>query len=167
MFYEMRVSHTIYVHPRYFGPKLASHIETEMRHELEGRIRKPLGQIILLKSVDKVSPGLLNDSGHAEITASCAVIVCRPFANEVVEGVVTNVNQTGFFVEAGPLTVYVSRFSMPEGYIYDEDGFTETDSLRRIDKRDEVRVKIKTVRLERSLFAVGSIQEDYLGLIHV
>ena len=168
MFYELSLEHTIFVHPRDFGQDLDTTVEKEMRKQLEGSLRQPYGLILMVKSVDTMAPFRLNDSlyGHAEVTAVCRVVVCRPFNNQVVEGVVSGLNQTGIFVESGPLQMYISRHNMPEGSKYlGGDAFDFGHSHRLIEKKDVLRVKLIKVQMKDRLFAIGTIDEDFLGLL--
>ncbi|VDQ09105.1 unnamed protein product, partial [Trichobilharzia regenti] len=39
-------------------------------------------------------------------------IVYRPFKGEVVDGIVTQVTKVGVFAEAGPLTIFISKYTV-------------------------------------------------------
>jgi len=85
-----------------------------------------------------------------------------------VDAVVTQVNKMGFVAEVGPLKVFVSNHLIPNDFKFDANDqcyVSENESIK-ISKDDEVRLKIMNSRVESTeIFAIGSIKEDYLGLI--
>ena len=104
------------------------------------------------------------------MNARYSAILLRPFKNEVVDAVVTDVSELGFFTEVGPLSVFVSRHAMPEdlqhGFDADVDSWISDDKEVEIKKKCVVRVRLLGVMCDTTqITAVGSIKDDYLGLV--
>eukprot|EP00612_Vaucheria_litorea_P001163 CAMPEP_0171457570 /NCGR_PEP_ID=MMETSP0945-20130129/3601_1 /TAXON_ID=109269 /ORGANISM="Vaucheria litorea, Strain CCMP2940" /LENGTH=160 /DNA_ID=CAMNT_0011983215 /DNA_START=162 /DNA_END=644 /DNA_ORIENTATION=+ len=110
------------------------------------------------------------DSGSANIICTYDAICIRPFKNEVLDAIVSNVTDLGFFAEVGPLEIFVSRFNMPEdisssGYDSIGDMWVSEDKEVEIKKGCGVRLRIIGITVEAELKAVGSMKDDYLGLV--
>ena len=98
-------------------------------------------------------------------------ILFRPFRNEVLDAIVTTASdETGFFSKVGPLSVFVSRHAMPEGISFDAvsgDCWKSDDGEITIREGSIVRLRILGLTIEAgSISAVGTIKDDYLGLMH-
>jgi DNA-directed RNA polymerase II subunit RPB7 len=103
----------------------------------------------------------------------------KPFKNEVLEGVVASINKMGFFANIGPLQVFVSSHLIQSQFQFDAvavppcyvdmssgGGGGGGNMDRRIGPGDVVRLKVIGTRLDASeIVAIGSIKEDYLGVL--
>lgn len=52
---------------------------------------------------------IIPNDGSAEFEVKYKAIVWRPFRGEVVDGIVSNVQALGIFVDVGPLNVFISH----------------------------------------------------------
>lgn len=98
-----------------------------------------------------------------------SAILFRPFTNEVMDAIVTNCSDAvGFFCKVGPLSIYVSRYAMPEDISWDpilQDCFKSSDNEIQIREGSVVRLRIMGLTLEAAdISATGTIKDDYLGL---
>jgi DNA-directed RNA polymerase II subunit RPB7 len=98
----------------------------------------------------------------------------RPYKNEVLDVRVVEVNEMGFYTTAGPCRIFVSRHAMPPdisgegtgGYDDEEDAWISDDREVVIKRDSIVRLKILGEQVDlNEITAVGTIKEDYLGLI--
>ena len=115
-FYKTDLSYTMHLHPRYFGPNMKAHIKQELIKNLEGKSLGRHGYVICIIDIkdDDVDTGIVDyDTGFCAVNARYSAILLRPFKNEVIDARVTIVNELGFYTEAGPLTIFVSRHAMP------------------------------------------------------
>ena len=83
--------------------------------------------------------------------------------------VTTASDNLGFFCKVGPLSIYVSRYAMPEDIVFDEvraDCWVSNDGDIEIREGSVVRLRIMGLTLEaNSISATGTIKDDYLGLL--
>ncbi|KAJ7777444.1 RNA polymerase Rpb7 [Mycena metata] len=188
MFFIKELTHTILLHPSYFGPRMLSFLESKLYSDVEGTCSGQFGYIIAVVSILDIGKGMvLSGSGQAEFITRYRAIVFKPFKGEVVDGVVNNVNKMGFFADVGPLTVFVSHqvglravsllaFSLSSGLFqlihpdlrFDSNSnppsFASVDQI--IEKSTHVRLKIVGTRVDATeIFAIGTIKEDHLGVI--
>ena len=99
-----------------------------------------------------------------------ASLVFRPFKGEVLDAVVTQVNKVGLFTEIGPLSCFISRHSIPADMSFDPNSnppcYKTSDEDIVIQQDDEIRLKIVGTRVDASdIFAIGTLMDDYLGLV--
>jgi len=100
-------------------------------------------------------------------------VVFRPFKGEVLDAKVTVVNKLGFFAEVGPLSVFVSKYLIPTDMRFDPQSNPPSyvsqvsdEQPMRVTVASEVRLKLIGMRIDASeIFAIGSIKEDYLGVL--
>lgn len=169
MFFIKELSHTILLHPSYFGPRMLQFLESKLYADVEGTCSGQYGYIIAVVSILDIGRGMvISGSAQAEFVARYRAIVFKPFKGEVVDGVVNNVNKMGFFAEVGPLQVFVSHQLIHPDLKFDPNSnppsFASDDQI--IEKNTRVRLKIVGTRVDATeIFAIGTIKEDHLGVI--
>ncbi|KAJ3206405.1 DNA-directed RNA polymerase II subunit [Entophlyctis luteolus] len=172
MLFLKELSHTILLHPQFFGPRLAESLRKRLYDEVEGTCSGLFGYIIAVIGIVSTSKGVLQTaSGYAEFVIVYKAIVFKPFKGQVVEGVVTTVNRMGFFADVGPLQVFVSAHLIPPYLRFDPNsnppaysGETQDMQLIKIEKGESLRIRILGTRVDATeIFAIGTIKEDYLG----
>ncbi|KGB75086.2 DNA-directed RNA polymerase II subunit RPB7 [Cryptococcus deuterogattii R265] len=141
MFFLRELTHTILLHPSYFGAQLEDYLRQKLYEDVEGTC-----------------------SGKHGYTA----IVMKPFKGEVVDAKVVNVNKMGFFAMVGPLQVFVSCHLTHSDMKFDPSVsppcYRSNDEI--IQKDTKVRIQIVGCRVEANdMFAIGTIKKDYLGQI--
>lgn len=90
----------------------------------------------------------------------------RPFRNEVIDCVVSEVTRLGFFAFFGPMKVFVSKSCIPDDLQFqpETNSLSNADNTQSIGVDSEVRVRILGVRRDGAmLFSIGTIDADYLG----
>ncbi|KAI8974091.1 RNA polymerase Rpb7 [Pilobolus umbonatus] len=169
MFFLKELSHTITLHPSYFGPNMHQQLKDKLYADVEGTCSGRYGYIITVVSLSSFGKGkILPGSGLSEFKVSYQAIVFKPYKNEVLDGIVTTVNKMGFFADVGPLQVFVSNHLIPNDMKFDANGnppcYSSEDQV--IQKDVQVRLKIVGTRIDATeIFAIGTIKEDYLGVI--
>ncbi|KAG2219472.1 hypothetical protein INT45_010392, partial [Circinella minor] len=163
------LSHTITLHPSYFGPNMHAQLKDKLYADVEGTCSGRFGYIITVVSLLNISKGkILPGVGLAEFKVKYQAIVFKPYKGEVLDAVVTTVNKMGFFADVGPLQVFVSNHLIPNDMQYDPNGnppsYASEDQV--IQKDVQVRIKLVGTRIDATeIFAIGTIKEDYLGVI--
>ncbi|KAH9939066.1 RNA polymerase Rpb7 [Epithele typhae] len=169
MFFIKELSHTIHLHPSYFGPRMLNFLESKLYSDVEGTCSGEFGYIIAVVSILDIGKGLvMPGNGQAEFVTRYRAIVFKPFKGQVVDGVVASVSKMGFFAEVGPLNVFVSQQLIHPELKFDPNSnppsFASEDQI--IEKNTRVRLKIVGTRVDATqIFAIGTIKEDHLGVI--
>ena len=157
--------------PQDFGRQLRSTIHSRLIDEVEGKPLGADGYVIHVTQVhDDVGEGVIEDDGKVTFNISYQAILFRPFKNEVLDAKVTVVNEHGFFAKVGPMNVFVSRHAMPldlqDGYDANGNMWVTNDAEGEIRRDCAVRLKVmNTEVLTNEINAIGSIQQDFMGLI--
>jgi len=171
MFFHIPLDRDLQLHPRHCGPSLVSVVRAQLHSEVEGSCSGRFGYIITVTSIDKIGMGKVQEgTGMVIFPVKFHAIVFKPFKGEVFDAVVTQVSRMGFFAEIGPLQVFVDKHLIPMDMEFDPNSsppsFVSNDLSMRIAKDDEVRLKIVGTRVDaQEILSIGSIKEDYMGLI--
>mmetsp|Transcript_11387 Transcript_11387/g.11792 ORF Transcript_11387/g.11792 Transcript_11387/m.11792 type:complete len:175 (+) Transcript_11387:19-543(+) len=170
MFFLKKLRQDIQLEPRFFGPKLKERVKERVRNELLGSSLGKHGyviEIIEIKDEDIIVGLIDNDSGAVNITAWYNAILLRPFPNEVLDAIVSNTNESGFFASVGPLSIFVSRHAMTDDIRFDEekgDCWCTDDHEVEIREGTVVRLRIMGTTVEAGVIsAIGTIKDNYLG----
>ncbi|CAH1109129.1 unnamed protein product [Psylliodes chrysocephalus] len=171
MFYHISLEHEILLHPQYFGPQLLEKVKTKLYTEVEGTCTGKYGFVIAVTTIDSIGAGLiLPGQGFVVYPVKYKAIVFRPFKGEVLDAVVRQVNKVGMFAEIGPLSCFISHHSIPAEMEFcpnvNPQCYKTKDEDVVIHAEGEIRLKIVGTRVDASgIFAIGTLMDDYLGLI--
>jgi len=163
------LTHRILLHPSFFGPQMEKFLENKLYADVEGTCSGAYGYIIAVISIIDIGQGVvMSGTGQAEFVTTYRAIVFKPFKGEVVDGIVGEVNKMGFFVEVGPLTVFVSNHLIDPRMKFDPNSNPPSYQYQdQVVERDvHVRLKIVGTRVDATeIFAIGTIKEDHLGVV--
>ena len=171
MFYLISLEHEVLLHPRYFGPKLIETVKQKLFTEVEGTCSGKYGFIVAVTDIESIGSGVILPSrGFVQYPIKYKAIVYKPFKGEVADGTVTQVNKAGIFTEVGPMTCFISRFSISGDMEFDPEStppcYKSASEDTVIQQDDEIRLKIVGTRVEANdIFAIGTLHDDYLGMI--
>ncbi|KAI9226101.1 MAG: DNA-directed RNA polymerase II subunit rpb7 [Piptocephalis tieghemiana] len=169
MYFIKEMSHTIQLYPTTFGPRVTDLLKTRLRMEIEGSCTGRYGYVVaVLEILDATQGTIIPGAGLAEFDVKYKAVVCKPLKGEVVEGVVGTVNKMGFHVDVGPLNVFVSTHLIPSDLKFDPNAespqYASEDQV--IQKGAMIRLKIINARMDSTeIFGIGSIKDDYLGVV--
>ena len=129
------------------------------------------GFVIAVTTIDSVGAGLIQPGeGFVMYPVKYKAIVFRPFKGEVLDTVVTQVNKVGLFTEIGPLSCFISHYSIPVDMSFDPNlnppCYKTGDEDMVIQQDDKIRLKIVGTCVDASdIFAIGTLMDDYLCLV--
>lgn len=162
------------MYPKSFGPDLEDTIRYKLLKSVEGSCSGRYGFVVTVTDIHSVGDGKIREgAGLAIFPVDFNAIVFRPFKGEVFDAVVTQVNKLGFFAQVGPLSVFVSKHLIPADMSFDAQSNpaayvsqVSDEQPQRIKKDVEVRLRIIATRIDATeIFAIGTIKDEYLGLI--
>ncbi|KAH8926654.1 hypothetical protein BT69DRAFT_1214975 [Atractiella rhizophila] len=175
MFFRKELTHTISLHPSFFGPSLHAHLEARLYQEKEGTCTGRDGYVISVLKIEEVQKGRVKiGDGGAEFTIKFNAIVYKPFKGEVVDALVFQVNKLGFQARAGPTEVFVTSHLIPPDLKFDPNSnppcYSSEEDTQTIAVNTKVRLKIVGVRIDATEITeqfgqIGTIKEDFLGPI--
>lgn len=91
---QKQLTHTIVLHPSYFGPQTQPYLESKLYADVEGTCTGKHGYIISVLGISEHGSGNIQPgTGMAEFQVKYSAIVFKPFKGQVVEGLVGNVNK--------------------------------------------------------------------------
>ncbi|KAF2674489.1 hypothetical protein BT63DRAFT_419776 [Microthyrium microscopicum] len=169
MFFVKELERVFYVHASYLGSGLHNELTKRIHTEIEGMIEDNYFIVCILED-DKFSEGrTIPGGGHIEYTAYMKALCWQPYKREVVDGVVLNLVESGFFCEIGALVVFVSQEHMPKDMFFETQGagpqWTNNKDMT-IERSSSVRVRLLGVKATMNrLTGIATINEDYLGVL--
>lgn len=169
MFFLRELSHTILLHPSYFGAQLEDYLKQKLYEDVEGTCSGKHGYIVSVIQINSIGEGkILPSTGQARFRCWYTAVVMKPFKGEVVDGKVVNVNKMGFFAMVGPLQVFVSSHLVQPDMKFDPNAspacYRSASSDEIIQPDTKVRMQLVGCRVEANdIFAIGTIKKDYLG----
>ena len=169
--YHREMERVVTVDPKDFGPGLRKTLHRKLNSEVEGTCSGKHGYISIVTNIVDAGMGRLQiGSGKATFMVKYKCLTFRPFKGDVLDCVVSQINKMGFFADAGPFTVFVSSNLIPEDYQFVSGGegpsFVSGEEDIKIERNCEVRVRIVGTRVDATeIFGIGTIKEDYLGLL--
>ncbi|EME26790.1 DNA-directed RNA polymerase II subunit RPB7 [Galdieria sulphuraria] len=170
-FFQVELTKNVRVHPRHFHSKLKETLIQTLMDEVEGTVSGRFGFVVsVLEVLQPLPKGILREGfGFAVYPLKYKALVFRPFKGEVLDAVVTNVTRHGIFAQVGPLTIFVSRHQIPSDMTHDEETasyISVVEKAERIQRDSAIRLRVNGIKIDASSFtAVGTILDDYLGLI--
>ncbi|THW39361.1 putative DNA-directed RNA polymerase II [Aureobasidium pullulans] len=167
MFFLHEMERVVNLHPSYFDKDTHKYITDTLYQDVEGTNTGNFYIVCVVSVLDISEPRVLPGSGFAEFTIMFKAVVWRPFKGEVCDGMVSSVVSNGFFVDVGPLNIFVSKAMIPSDIKFDGNAtppqFTD-NADQVIERGTHIRVKIKGIRGEvGQMYAIATIKEDYLG----
>mmetsp|Transcript_77218 Transcript_77218/g.174677 ORF Transcript_77218/g.174677 Transcript_77218/m.174677 type:complete len:180 (+) Transcript_77218:111-650(+) len=173
MFYVTDMYTYLLVKPEYLGPGYHDYIEDLLRQKEEGRVVEKYGLVIAIATCSAIDKGKLQEgTGLIMVPMKYKAVVLQLFKNEVVDVEVVEVNKLGFFGEVGPVRVFVSKSSMPDGWRYSEDEihggggptYVSENGVWSIKRESAVRVRLVATKQEADrIMAIGTTNGEYLG----
>lgn len=156
--------------PSQFSPDIHGQLEKRLLDEVEGSFSGRFGYTVCVIDISSIGDGIILPSqGTAQYRIKYRAIVFKPYKGQVLDAVVSQVNQKGFMAEVGPVNVFVSRYLIADEFMFDPSSASTSfcdDLGNRIEKGSKVRLRILGTQIyPNKIDAIGSIKEDYLGLL--
>jgi DNA-directed RNA polymerase subunit E'/Rpb7 len=103
MFFHITLTKDILMHPSSFGRRLHDEVRKALLKEVEGTVDPFYGYVVQVTNINDLPLGEIREGGLVNFHVSYKAIIFRPFRNEVLEAVVSRVDQIGIHFSAGPL----------------------------------------------------------------
>lgn len=170
MFYHTDLYHDLSLHRTCLGDEFIEALKQKVTCDVEGTCIDDHGSVIAVTFLDSIVDAnfhLLKED-YIIYKLKFKAIVFRPFKNEVLDGIVIQVNKLGLFLKVGIMTCFISEKSIPctmqyNGRIYQ----SSKDKTHVIDVSTPLRFRILGTRVDSSeIFAVGTLMNEYLGLLN-
>ena len=148
MFYLNERATKVTIPPAALDRNLGPAIKERVVSQVVGTLSGKHGLTLAVVKYTKIVQTKVTDTGSVLFTCRFVALVCRPTEQEVLVGKVGEVAEFGFFVEAGPLSVFVA------------------EKERVFGRGDKVRLKLVGLRNDgQKYIGIGSIDEEALGLV--
>ena len=159
MYKIFEISEKIRVAPDKFGMKLEDAIKSSLEELLEGGMKKSLGVILSIISVDNVGEGIiLPGDGALYYPVDFKILTYIPEQHELVKGEVIDVTEFGVFIRMGAVDgmIHVSQL-MDDFVSYDSKNmmFTGKKTKRKVKEKSQVIARIISVSMADNQYKIG------------
>ena len=118
MFYLVEVEDHVRVEPRHFGLPTKEAIEKQLNESYIDKVKKDLGYIISVVSVDDVDSGVLIPGDGAPYYKSIfKLLIWKPELHELVYGTISEITNFGAFIQIGPAQGMIHISQTMEDYV--------------------------------------------------
>lgn len=118
MFYILNVEDYVRVEPKHFGLPTHEAIEKQLNEDFADSIRKELGYVMAVLSVDKIEEGvLIPGDGAAYYNSKFRLLSWKPELHEIVFATVAEITNFGAFMQIGPAKGMIHISQTMEDYV--------------------------------------------------
>lgn len=169
MFYVYDMQQRILLEPKLLGAGLKTAVKKKLFSTMNGKCSADYGYILSILSISSISTTEVDPLvGHAAFLVDFKALTLLPSKGEVVDAVVHEINKMGVFAFIGPLSIFISTYQIP-GHLSGtglEPMIVPNDGGAPISRGSLIRLRIIGAKVEPlKVFAIGTINEDYLGLV--
>ncbi|KAF7684746.1 DNA-directed RNA polymerase II subunit rpb7 [Astathelohania contejeani] len=159
MFFIGNLRYSILLDPSTFGPNIEDHLRETLVDDMEGTCSGEYGYIIAVLGLTHISEAEIQECGRALIKINYKALLLKPLKGEVLDASVVEMNKMGIFASIGPMTIFISNYQIPQGFL-------QQGGEQIISRNSAIRLKIIGTKVEATkIYAIGTINEDCLGIM--
>ena len=169
MFYLLEVEDHVRVEPKHFGLPTAEAVEKQLNESYVDKVKKDLGFIIAVVSIDSVADGvIIPGDGAAFYRSKFKILSWKPELHELVYGTITEITNFGAFIQMGPAQGMIHISQTMEDYV----SMSKTGTLsgkaskRNLAKGDECIARIVAISYKSGEPKIGlTMRQPGLGKV--
>eukprot|EP01128_Nolandella_sp_AFSM9_P003723 TRINITY_DN162_c3_g2_i1.p1 TRINITY_DN162_c3_g2~~TRINITY_DN162_c3_g2_i1.p1 ORF type:complete len:179 (+),score=40.12 TRINITY_DN162_c3_g2_i1:29-538(+) len=168
MYFLMELERDLLLHPNAFGKHLHEEVRKALYKEVEGTVDSRVGYIILVPRIEPIGHGVVQEGGFVKFNVKYQAVVFRPFNSEVVDAIVTHLDEMGLRCQVGAMIVFIYKDQIPSELQYDSgsSSWKADDESIAIMLDAKIRLRITGLRFDaQEIFGVGTIKDHYLGML--
>lgn len=98
------------------------------------------GYIIRIYQIINIKDGIVDEEGEAIFTVRFKALVFKPLCGEVLDGVVSEVNNIGLQLKIGTVKAFIPHNKIPDYFKYEDHSGTFVNSNERLNVIDRNKV---------------------------
>lgn len=152
MFIKENRTHTVIIPACDMSANIRKSIMNRLYDDVEGVTLNDSYILAVLKIIF-ISEGVITNNGDISFRVKYQALSIQIINDSVIEARVIEVNSMGMFAQIGPINLFVSHHQIP------------SNVKENIMVSSLVRLRVKGVRYDNGLSVVGSLNEEYLGVV--
>lgn len=144
--------HTVNIPAALLNADIPTSIHSALYTDVEGKTLNST-YILLVLEILHISEGHITLTGDITFKVKFKSLNLEIKNGMVVEAKIAEVNQMGLFAHIGPVSIFVSHYQIPSSL---RDNLTVGSG---------VRLRVKGVRYENGISVVGTLNEEFLGVV--
>ena len=169
MFYLLEVEDHVRVEPKHFGLPTQEAVEKQLNESYVDKVKKDLGFIISVVSIDSVSDGvIIPGDGAAFYKSKFKILVWKPELHELVYGTIAEITNFGAFIQMGPAQGMIHISQTMEDYVsMSKTGTLSGKASKRVlSKGDECIARIVAISYKSGEPKIGlTMRQPGLGKV--
>lgn len=153
MFFIKSFVHNLNLHPHNICQDIKSLIQDYLYKNVEGMCTSS-GYIISVLKIENISEGQILISGHVSFKIEYEALVLKPVVGEILDCKIVSSTKMGFFANVGPMSIFIYTHLIPQ------------DLHQKLAENTSIRLKIIGTKINSTkIYAIGSLNDDFLGII--
>lgn len=152
MFIKETRSHVVTLPASKLSTSIQSSILSLLYTDLESTTTAPTFILTILR-VESIGDGVITTTGAIEFKVDFECVSINILPDMIIECKVVEVNAMGLFAQIGPVNLFVSHHQVPQAV------------KENVMEGSVVRMRVKGVRYDKGVSVVGSLNEEYLGVV--
>jgi DNA-directed RNA polymerase subunit E'/Rpb7 len=160
MIKEILINEQITIPPKLLNGNLMSTIESIVSNKLVNRCDDDTGYILELLNIQKIKGGkIVGDTANVIYDVIAKVKVFTVDKDEIINGIITKIDNKGLFAQAGPFQIYVSISKIPTDYKFENGKYVKSDGANTLELNKMIPIKVIGKKLSGiNKMVVGSIE---------
>ncbi len=151
MYSELKIKSRIRIPPVLFGKDIKEAVEESVRNDFEGTIDSEHGLLLSLVEVNEIGNGIIiPGDGAIYYDTEFNMLAYKPVPQELVEGEITEITETGAFAKIGPIEGLIHKSQVMDDFVsYAKTGvLTGKDTKRVLKVGDKIKARIIASSME-------------------
>lgn len=151
----------ISIHPNCLNKDIEQHIYNKLESLFKNSCTKEHGYILSIDKDIKVLENEVGIDGSTMFIVEIKVKTLKPFVDQVIEGKVCGVFEEGIFIDVVEKMKVLIRSDKLPHYTYCKYDESFVNGKKKIQKGDEIWVKIKQIKYDKNSFScIGDLKID-------
>jgi DNA-directed RNA polymerase subunit E'/Rpb7 len=143
MIKDIIITEQITIPPKLLNDKLMSTIESIFSKKVIGRCDDTIGYIMELIQIQNIKGGnIIGDNANVIYDVSAKVKSFMIDKDEIINAIITKIDNKGLFAQAGPFQIYVSISKIPSTYHFENGTYIKNDNSNSIKLNDMIPIKV-------------------------
>jgi DNA-directed RNA polymerase subunit E' len=160
MIKDILITEQINIPPKLLNDKLMSTIESICNKKLVNKCDDETGYIMEIINIHKIKGGnIVGDAANVIYNVTVKVKVFTVDKDEILNAIITKIDNKGLFAQAGPFQIYVSISKIPSDYKFENGKYIRQNSTDTLEVNKMIPIKVIGKKLSGiNKMVVGSIE---------
>jgi DNA-directed RNA polymerase subunit E'/Rpb7 len=143
MIKDILITEQITIPPKFLNNNLMSTIESILSKKLINRCDDETGYIMEIVNIQKIKGGnIVGDSADVVYNVTAKVKTFTIDKDEIIQAIITKIDNKGLFAQAGPFQIYVSISKIPSDYKFENGKYVNSEGTTVLELNKLIPIKV-------------------------